>query len=678
MDGLKPASRTARLIADALSAEGLTLIDIGCNGGLDRAWEAFGDNLTAFGFDPAILEVERLRRQETRPRVRYVAGYVGLPIDHPLRAVSRSTGYTDKNPWERTSAAAGIALGEGSAPPRIDGIRDWAPSRESLNVDERVAAYEASAQTEPVREKRINTAGRDLDEVSDQTIENEAQLMRQNLWNKATLASPYEPIVPLQYLQSEGIEDVDFIKLDVDGADYEILHALDSVFESAHVLGVSAEVNFFGSDARHQNTFHAVDRFMRAQGFDLFDLSIRRYTSSALPGRFLNAFPSQTLRGRPVQGDALYLRDFGWRQPRANPDDYSAVKLVRLAALFCLFDLPDQAAELAIRFREKISAIIDVDELLDCLALEIQEGEHLRYRYQDYINLFSKGHPYFFNQQHEPRYEGPIEDAHCMWTNVAKPEAARSPATHTRRISSTAQPKECLTPTSLGQTLEARYQIVRNQFSRFYPNEPPNVVRWTVFNPEHSSFFFETGVFDRQITPPSAVCEYLERDFKGVFELEDLVATGDSLQVYNSRFQTSHPGLFEAAGDILTREEILTSYTSAREIFERLAAYSRAMLAEPAQRLYVLTEAPNAETVERLVSILRERARHSFRLLIRATTPDEAAAIARIPEVDVHLARNAHLKPPEQQWEGDDEDWDAAFSKYTLANGLVPPWEMSG
>ena len=48
---------------------------------------------------------------------------------------------------------------------------------------------------------------------------------------------------------------------------------------------------------------------MRQWGFDLFDLSLRRYSTGALPAPFEYDGPAQTIFGRPYQGDAIYLRD---------------------------------------------------------------------------------------------------------------------------------------------------------------------------------------------------------------------------------------------------------------------------------------------------------------------------------------------------------------------------------
>ena len=84
MEAIRRDSPSARAIAAAIG-EPFTLIDVGCSGGVDRGWDLFGERLVAYGFDPGRHEIERLTAGETRPGVRYVNGFVGLP-DGPGKA----------------------------------------------------------------------------------------------------------------------------------------------------------------------------------------------------------------------------------------------------------------------------------------------------------------------------------------------------------------------------------------------------------------------------------------------------------------------------------------------------------------------------------------------------------------------------------------------------------------
>ena len=57
--------------------------------------------------------------------------------------------------------------------------------------------------------------------------------------------------------------EVHDIKIDVDGADFDILQTLSDSLMRLNVLAVGLEVNFVGSPDETDHTFHNTDRFMR-------------------------------------------------------------------------------------------------------------------------------------------------------------------------------------------------------------------------------------------------------------------------------------------------------------------------------------------------------------------------------------------------------------------------------
>ncbi len=197
-------------------------------------------------------------------------------------------------------------------------------------------------------------------------------------------------------LSQRGITNVDFLKIDTDGNDFGILNSFDGSMAGLGILGARLEVNFFGSEDDTNRTFHNTDRFMKAHGFELFDLSLRRYSVAALPARYELDIPAQTLTGRILQGDALYLRDWAspdWAETAANA---SSEKLVKLAAMFALLGLPDCAAELLFVFRNRLADLMDIDRSLDMLAAQIQPGTRTPMSYKAYLAAFESDCPYFY------------------------------------------------------------------------------------------------------------------------------------------------------------------------------------------------------------------------------------------------------------------------------------------
>ncbi len=335
MEGIKLQSSFVERICRHLE-EPLTLIDVGCSGGIDSGWRSFGTYLRALGFDPDLEECARLQAAETHPGVKHIAGFVGLPDTHPFRLKKLGQPHVSRNPWSRLSVARTIELNK----------------------------------------ERSSTS--------------KAEFLKH--WTKKQLADPDSPIVLPEFFKEHGINDIDFIKIDVDGQDYEVLISLDNCLDERRILGVGIEVNFCGSDCETDHTLHNIDRYMKSKGFELFDLSVRRYSMAALPSRYVYAIPAQTEFGRPLQGDALYLRDLAGGLYDEFASGLSVSKLLKAVCLFELFNLPDCAAEMLSRFTDRIDPVVPVHELLDRLA-------PAGISYAEYIRRFEQNDPRLFTPE---------------------------------------------------------------------------------------------------------------------------------------------------------------------------------------------------------------------------------------------------------------------------------------
>ncbi|MGH9558790.1 MAG: FkbM family methyltransferase [Bryobacteraceae bacterium] len=335
-----------RRIADLAQNEAFTLIDIGCSGGIGPGWRMFGGKLRAFGFEPSLEECARLARAEQNPAVQYIPRFVGLRADHPFARKKASSPHSGRNPWKRLSVC----------------------------------------RTLHIRNKEIETMPVD-------------EKMRLNEWRQTPLADPSQPVYLPEFFAENWVNDIDFIKLDVDGPDFEILHSLETVLADARVLGLDMEVNFNGTSAETDHTFHNTDRFMRSHGFDLFNLTVRRYSAAALPSRYVLDAPAQSELGRLLQGDALYVRDicnpeFSGFAARLTPE-----KILKTAAIFAIFNLPDCAAEVLVNFRERVAGICNADSLLDCLAAQMQHGADRPLSYKEYVAAFERNRDLFYQRK---------------------------------------------------------------------------------------------------------------------------------------------------------------------------------------------------------------------------------------------------------------------------------------
>lgn len=344
MEGTSIDTPVVKYLTEIGAINTFTLVDIGCSGGISPSWRQFGAPLRAWGFDPNVQDVERLREVETIDGVTYVAAFAGLDQSHPFRKKRGARDYWGRNPWGRLSVAYAL---------------------------------------EVLRKRSLTNA----------------QQTEANIWSDVQLAPESQTIVVPEHLVANGVQSVDFLKIDVDGADLEVLHSFDTALESLQVIGACLEVNFFGSECESDNTLHNTDRFMKAHGFELFNLTVRRYSMAALPSRFVYHVPAQTTSGRILQGDAIYFRDLGSEEHASFARTLAPGKLLNLICAFAVCNLPDCAAEVAIRFEESISPLCSVVSVLDLLAAQAQAEEQVKLTYAELLSRFEVQDPMFFKLQ---------------------------------------------------------------------------------------------------------------------------------------------------------------------------------------------------------------------------------------------------------------------------------------
>jgi hypothetical protein len=337
------------LVAEKLKTEKFRLLDIGCSGGLDPVWRSFEPRLQALGIDASVTECRRLADLERNPDVSYVAAFAAGTADKP------------------------IDISAGPAAPLIMQMRD----RMSF------------MRTREIRDAHLKRASTE-------------EQLRHNAWEMTGLADPTKPVVVPDLLAERGWSDLDYLKLDVDGADFDILQSFAGRFEPLRSIAVQLEVNFVGVGDGEEHSFHNTDRFLRGQGFDLFRLDVRNFSTRALPARYIWPTPAETVSGRPFQGEAYYARDLLAPHRAATDAKFGVEKLAKLAAVFSAWQVPDAAAELLLARRDVLAPLFDIDAGLDLLAAQTQTQRRRPLSYSDYLATFEADAPGFY------RPEGPI------------------------------------------------------------------------------------------------------------------------------------------------------------------------------------------------------------------------------------------------------------------------------
>ena len=327
---IRAQSAVLKRLIDARSwEEPFSLIDVGASGGIGSWWASFGDNLKAVGFDPYVNEVEQLNKEERRPHVRYEAAYVGT------------------NDFD--------------------------------------ALFPPDLRNDPVRSKNNDPFPRSSAMM---------KCLRVDYVNEAfNRGAP--PVMASRRIALDDVvtsESSDFIKVDTDGHDIEVLLGAERLIRTG-ALGLLIECQFHGAAHPYANTLANIDTFLRDRGFSLYDLDVNRYSRAALPARFVYSMPAQTVSGQALWGDALYLRDLA--DPLYEAKHSFAItrdRVLKVAALFALFGLPDCVAELLTTKEEFVPASLR-QEILDMLPAE--SGVPAT-SYREYIASFERAPKSFY------------------------------------------------------------------------------------------------------------------------------------------------------------------------------------------------------------------------------------------------------------------------------------------
>jgi len=222
-----------------------------------------------------------------------------------------------------------------------------------------------------------------------------------------------------------------------------------------------------------------------------------------------------------------------------------------------------------------------------------------------------------------------------------------------------------LEPISLGYACDVKYQFSRNIFERMYPDGSETEFRNMLFRWQGAPTPFTRHIFDWMIVPRAAVYAYLERDFQGVFEREDLVIDGST--VLHRTLLTYHPHDFANGPDgRLTEAMVDEQYANFRSKYEFLAERFRAHLKTPGPYLYIYKEMLKRDDAERLMALLQQGSPdHRFEILF-VDTEGAVNQVLNDPKIHKGWLPPGCAKSSERQWEGQDEAWDKVLNPFNL------------
>lgn len=142
------------------------------------------------------------------------------------------------------------------------------------------------------------------------------------------------------FCQAERINEIDFLQIDVQGADLDVLEGAAGILKHS-ILGVQVEVEFSHLYA-NQPLFTDIDLYLRKDGFVLFDLVTNNYWCRCT--RACSPIRSSARAGQLIWADACYFRD-----PLGEDAKTQIKEPERILKLACIADIlgfPDYCLEL--------------------------------------------------------------------------------------------------------------------------------------------------------------------------------------------------------------------------------------------------------------------------------------------------------------------------------------------
>lgn len=309
-------------------------LDVGCRGGVSEVWKTLNPDFIYYGIDPDAEEINRLTENESNPNYHYFNYFAGLPPDDMFFKDDEARNLTKEefeyyNPWMNYSFHRAREIQK--QPPEIDNI--------------------------------------DLMPQNNETAER----------------------IPLgEFIQNHSIQNLDFLKIDTDGYDYEVIASADPAIDELQTLGMSIEIFINQPYFKSSNSIYHIDPFLRKKGFILHELKLRKHSRKDLPAKFLFSNCILTATGQPVWADAIYAKN------GASPHfsalfnkSLSTIKLLKLACIYDVFHLPDCAAECINTRKDDIARLADPEDLLNHLTpLMTIQGKSGYLTYAQYIRMF--------------------------------------------------------------------------------------------------------------------------------------------------------------------------------------------------------------------------------------------------------------------------------------------------
>jgi FkbM family methyltransferase len=139
-----------------------------------------------------------------------------------------------------------------------------------------------------------------------------------------------------ELVKKNKIKNIDFIKTDTDGYDYDVLNGLSKTIKSHEILGFMVECPIESWYSK-KNNLHNIITFMNNYGYRIYDMTLNRYSNRIFPAHFSYDLYGQTEYGQIAWSDVLFIRDLASWDIKKSPVD----KLLKQIIIFEIYSLYD-------------------------------------------------------------------------------------------------------------------------------------------------------------------------------------------------------------------------------------------------------------------------------------------------------------------------------------------------
>tara|TARA_B100000989_G_scaffold87695_1_gene63243 strand:+ start:41802 stop:42710 length:909 start_codon:yes stop_codon:yes gene_type:complete len=160
---------------------------------------------------------------------------------------------------------------------------------------------------------------------------------------------------------SEKISKVDFMQIDCEGAELNILKGASKLLENT--ICIETEILFQKDIRLSAPNYSTLDNYLINKNYSLYDIELFRFSKVPSAERIAdykdddgNNIPGPTLKGQVLAGDAVYFKNLGMND---NYSDFSFEELIKYLFLLEIYFMQDTAYDLVLNSKEIIEKNTD-------------------------------------------------------------------------------------------------------------------------------------------------------------------------------------------------------------------------------------------------------------------------------------------------------------------------------